>query len=103
MINTPVRSGQQIYAEGVDLIIAASVSNGAEVIADGHIHIYGTLRGRALAGASGDKKAMIFCRHLQPEMVSIAGQYRLYDETNRVSCENAKVYLAEGRVCIDTI
>lgn len=103
VINTPVRSGQQIYAEGGDLIITASVSNGAEIIADGHIHIYGTLRGRALAGAAGDKKAMIFCRYLQPEMVSIAGRYRLYDETNRVNQENAKVYLAEGRVCIDTV
>ncbi|MCK4707100.1 MAG: septum site-determining protein MinC, partial [Gammaproteobacteria bacterium] len=71
----PVRSGQQIYAEGSDLIIIGSVSGGAEVLADGNIHIYGSLRGRALAGVSGNTNARIFCIGHEAELVSIAGQF----------------------------
>lgn len=78
-IDKPVRSGQQIYAEGSDLIITALVSQGAEVIADGHIHIYAPLRGRALAGASGDKSARIFTQSMQAQLVSVAGIYRTFD------------------------
>lgn len=74
-----VRSGQQIYAKECDLVINGDVGAGAEVIADGNIHIYGTLRGRALAGAMGDKTASVFCRALAPELVSIAGVYKLSD------------------------
>ncbi|MCP1065185.1 septum site-determining protein MinC [Serratia symbiotica] len=80
IINTPVRSGQQIYARNSDLIVASSVSAGAELIADGNIHIYGMMRGRALAGASGDIQCQIFCMHLGAELVSIAGQYWLSDQ-----------------------
>lgn len=80
IINTPVRSGQQIYARDSDLIVASSVSAGAELIADGNIHIYGMMRGRALAGASGDIQCQIFCMHLGAELVSIAGQYWLSDQ-----------------------
>jgi len=72
-----VRSGQQIYAKECDLVISGDVSAGAEVIADGNIHIYGALRGRALAGAMGDKTASVFCQLLAPELVSIAGVYKL--------------------------
>jgi septum site-determining protein MinC len=72
-----VRSGQQIYAKECDLIIQGDVSAGAEVIADGNIHIYGALRGRALAGAMGDQSASVFCQLLAPELVSIAGVYKL--------------------------
>jgi len=72
-----VRSGQQIYAKECDLVISGDVSAGAEVIADGNIHIYGALRGRALAGAMGDKSASVFCQLLAPELVSIAGVYKL--------------------------
>jgi septum site-determining protein MinC len=79
-VDTPVRSGQQIYARNCDLIVTSSVSAGAELIADGNIHIYGTMRGRALAGASGDGQCQIFCTHLSPELVSIAGQYWLSDQ-----------------------
>lgn len=79
IISQPVRSGQQIYAENTDLIILASVSNGAEILADRHIHVYGTLRGRALAGVKGDTDAKIFCQSLEAEMISIAGHYRLQD------------------------
>lgn len=74
-----VRSGQQIYAKECDLVIRGDVGAGAEVIADGNIHIYGTLRGKALAGAMGDTDAVVFCTVLQPELVSIAGVYKLSD------------------------
>ncbi|POE04304.1 septum site-determining protein MinC [Pectobacterium odoriferum] len=80
IINTPVRSGQQIYARNCDLIVTSSVSAGAEVIADGNIHIYGMMRGRALAGVSGDVQSQIFCTHLAAELVSIAGRYWLSDQ-----------------------
>lgn len=80
LISTLVRSGQQIYARNSDLIVTSSVSAGAELIADGNIHIYGIMRGRALAGASGDRECQIFCTHLSPELVSIAGQYWLSDQ-----------------------
>jgi len=78
-ITQPVRSGQQIYSDG-DLILLAAVSPGAEVLADGNIHIYGPLRGRALAGVRGDTSARIFCQSLEAELVSIAGHYRVFDD-----------------------
>ncbi|MDL2357452.1 MAG: septum site-determining protein MinC [Pseudomonadota bacterium] len=80
IIDTPVRAGQRIYARGCDLIITAAVNNGAEVIADGSIHVYAPLNGRALAGASGNPEARIFALSMQPELVSIAGVYRTFDE-----------------------
>ncbi len=76
VIDRPLRSGQQVYAKGCDLIVLAVVSFGAEVIADGNIHVYAPLRGRALAGAHGDTKARIFTTCLEPQLVSIAGIYR---------------------------
>lgn len=79
-IDTPIRSGQRIYAKNSDLIVASHVSAGAELIADGNIHIYGMMRGRALAGASGNTDTHIFCTHLHAELVSVAGEYRLSDE-----------------------
>lgn len=75
VINRPVRSGQQIYAEGADLIVMAAVSEGAEVLADGHIHVYGALRGRALAGIRGDESARIFCRSMEAQLISVAGNF----------------------------
>lgn len=75
-----VRSGQQIYAKECDLVINGDVGAGAEVIADGNIHIYGALRGKALAGAMGEKSACIFCQSLSSELVSIAGVYKLSDD-----------------------
>ena len=80
IVDTPVRAGQRIYARGCDLIVTAAVNNGAEVIADGSIHIYAALHGRALAGASGDPSARIFALSMAPELVSIAGVYRTFDE-----------------------
>jgi len=80
VIDTPVRAGQRVYARGADLVIMAVVNPGAEVIADGSIHVYAPLRGRALAGASGNSDARIFSLSMEAELVSIAGVYRTFDE-----------------------
>ncbi|MCL9783057.1 septum site-determining protein MinC [Vibrio sp. S4M6] len=80
VVRTPIRSGQQVYAKNADLVVLNHVSPGAEVIADGSIHIHGTLRGRAIAGASGSTDAKIICNDLQAELVSIAGNYWLSDQ-----------------------
>lgn len=79
LITLPVRSGQRVYSEG-DLIITAPVSPGAEVMAEGNIHIYGTLRGRALAGVQGKTDSRIFCSALQAELISIAGNYQISED-----------------------
>ncbi|MDD2885667.1 MAG: septum site-determining protein MinC [Dechloromonas sp.] len=78
-LDKPLRSGQRFYAKGCDLVVTAMVSAGAEVIADGHIHVYAPLRGRALAGASGDRSARIFTTSLEAELVSVAGMYRTFE------------------------
>ena len=79
VINRPLRSGQRIYARNTDLIIIGVVSQGAEVIADGNIHVYGPLRGKAMAGARGDTSARIFTTQLDPELIAIAGVYRVIE------------------------
>lgn len=76
VVDRPLRSGQKVYARGADLIVLAMVNAGAEVIADGHIHVYAPLRGKAVAGARGDTNARIFALCLDPELVSVAGMYR---------------------------
>ena len=83
IITTPVRGGQQIYAQGGDLVVMAAVSAGAELLADGNIHVYGPMRGRALAGAKGDTSARIFCKQMGAEMLSIAGQYKVSEDLRR--------------------
>ena len=80
LVTQPVRSGQQVYAPEGDLIIMAPVGAGAEVLAAGHIHIYGPLRGRALAGVHGDTSASIFCQSLEAELVSVAGHYKISED-----------------------
>ena len=75
----PVRSGQRVYAKGRDLIVASAVGAGAEVMADGCVHVYGVLRGRALAGALGDAGARVFCQEFRAELVSIAGVFRVFE------------------------
>jgi septum site-determining protein MinC len=80
LVTEPVRSGTQIYARGCDLVVTAAVSPGAELVADGNIHVYGALRGRALAGANGDEAARIFCTRLEAELVSIAGRYLVSEQ-----------------------
>ena len=77
---TAVRSGQQLYAQNADLTVVSAIGAGAEVIADGNIHVYGSLRGRALAGAQGNTEARIFCREFHAELVAIAGQYKVMDD-----------------------
>ena len=75
-----VRSGQQVYARDRDLVVTGAIANGAEVIADGSIHVYGGLRGRAMAGAQGDEKARIFVSDFRAELVAIAGHYRVFEQ-----------------------
>lgn len=79
LIQHPLRSGQRIYAKGRDLIVLGMVSQGAEVIADGHVHVYGPLRGKAMAGAHGRTDAMIFTTQLDPELLAVAGVYRVVE------------------------
>jgi len=79
VIDRPLRSGQQVYARNADLVVMAAVNFGAEVIADGHIHVYAPLRGRAIAGARGNIAARIFSTCMEPQLVSIAGTYRAID------------------------
>ena len=93
LVTDPVRSGTQIYARGGDLVVTAAVSPGAELVADGNIHVYGVLRGRALAGASGDAAARIFCTRLEAELVSIAGRY-LVSEQLPADSQSAPVQIA---------
>lgn len=80
MHTSPVRSGQQVYAQGRDLTVTATVGAGAEVIADGSVHVYGALRGRALAGAQGEASARIFCREFYAELVAIAGHFKVLED-----------------------
>lgn len=101
IVHTPVRSGQQIYAPGGDLIVLNGVSAGAEVLADGNIHIYGPLRGRALAGIQGDTQARIFCTSQEAELVSIAGSF-MVDENLRTRLwkQAVQIFWADGDVNI---
>lgn len=101
VVLSPVRSGQQVYAKGGDLIILASVSAGAEILADGHIHVYGTLRGRALAGVKGNTSARIFCTDLQAELISIAGHYKLQEQIEKLkSPAPVQIYIEEDQLQI---
>lgn len=103
IVTHPVRSGQQVYAKG-DLIILSSVSAGAEVMADGNIHIYGTLRGKVLAGIHGDTNSRIFCSNLQAELVAIAGNYQTSEELSPSVCNKpVQVYLKDKAIIIEKI
>lgn len=98
VVERPVRSGQQVYARGRDLVVLATVNAGAEVIADGNVHVYAPLRGRAMAGARGDADARIFSLALEPELISIAGVYRTGEEPlpEKVRGKPTQVRLATG-------
>ena len=102
VIDKPLRSGQRVYAKGADLIVLAIVSYGAEVIADGNIHVYAPLRGRALAGAMGDTSARIFATCMEPQLLSIAGIYRTTDTelANDVLGKPAQVRLAGEKLVV---
>ena len=102
IITEPVRSGQQIYAEHGDLVLLNSVSPGAEVIADGCVHVYGKLGGRAIAGARGDESARIFCRKMEAELVAIAGIYAVSEQMkDGPRGAAAMAYLEQGRLRIE--
>ncbi|ELQ6105033.1 septum site-determining protein MinC [Cronobacter turicensis] len=104
LVDLPVRSGQRIYAPGADLVVTSHVSAGAELIADGNIHVYGTMRGRALAGASGDKEAQIFSTNLAAELVSIAGVYWLSDQIPAEFYNKAaRLRLADGALTVQPL
>ncbi|MCX7208403.1 MAG: septum site-determining protein MinC [Proteobacteria bacterium] len=105
VITRPVRTGQQVYAKGGDLIVLALVSAGAEVIADGNIHVYAPLRGRALAGAKGDNQARIFTTCMEAELVSIAGIYRSLQEDlpDSIKTKPAQIYLDQEKIVIEAL
>jgi len=104
VVRQPVRSGQRIHAQGGDLIVLASVSTGAEILADGHIHVYGTLRGRALAGVQGDESARIFCHDLQADLVAIAGFYTINEDLPADKRKKAvQIFLEKEDLRIETI
>lgn len=103
-LRAPVRSGQVIHAVGGDLVVLAPVSSGAELIADGNIHVYAPLRGRALAGASGNSGVSIFCLSLEAEFVSIAGRYVMADQIPaKQRGKPARVHLSEDELLITSL
>lgn len=103
LVTHPVRSGQRIYAHG-DLVILAQVSAGAEIMAEGNIHVYGSLRGRALAGVQGNVDARIFCSDLQAELISIAGNYKVSEDLNgAASNQPVQIYLQNHALVIKEI
>jgi septum site-determining protein MinC len=104
IVTHPIRSGQQVLALRGDLIVLATVSHGAEILAQRHIHVYGALRGRALAGVNGDCEARIFCQQLDAELVSVAGQYQINEELeNHLRGKPAQVYLENDTLKIEPL
>ncbi|QJC34423.1 septum site-determining protein MinC [Enterobacteriaceae endosymbiont of Donacia crassipes] len=104
IIYNPIRSGQQIYAYNSDLIIINNVSTGAELIADGNIHIYGFMRGKALSGANGDKNCQIFCNQLFAELLSIAGEYLLQNQIpKKFLGKSSRIYLKNKILTIKSL
>ncbi|MEE3003598.1 MAG: septum site-determining protein MinC [Pseudomonadota bacterium] len=100
-LNKQIRSGQQVYAKECDLVITGSVSSGAEIIADGSIHILGTLSGKAIAGASGNKSSYVFASTFNAELVAIAGIYKVYEASKNFT--NTHIYLKNNQIIITSI
>lgn len=99
LIASPVRSGQQVYAPDGDITIIGSVSHGSELLADGNIHVYGALRGRALAGINNNTKVRIFCNSLEADLISIAGQFKISENIDpRFWKKQVQIYLSDGRL-----
>ena len=100
VVDKPLRSGQHVYAKGRDLVVLAMVNPGAEIMADGHIHVYAPLRGKAIAGAKGDTSARIFTHSLEAELLSIAGVYRTSDAPlpKEVAGKAAQVWLVGDKL-----
>src|SRR3954462_4037028 len=105
VVDKPLRSGQQVYARGRDLVVLSMVNPGAEVIADGHIHVYAPLRGKAIAGARGDAQARILTLCLEPELVSIAGVYRTSENPlpDTLRGKPAQVRLVDDRLVMEPL
>lgn len=104
VITEPVRSGQQIYARGGDLVVIAAVSPGAELLADGHIHVYGALSGRALAGVQGDASARIICQSFHAALVSVAGTYSVSEQfDDELSGKPVQVFLQQDTLRIERL
>jgi septum site-determining protein MinC len=104
LVTEPVRSGQQIFAQRGDLVVVASVSAGAELMARGNIHVYGTLRGRALAGVHGDSTARIFCETLDAELIAIAGLYKLSDAIDpSLRRRRVQAFLDDGTLRVEPL
>jgi septum site-determining protein MinC len=104
LVTRPVRSGQRLYAQGGDLVVLAPVSSGAELMADGNIHVYGVLRGRALAGVKGNSDARIFCQDLRAELISVAGHYRVSENLDpALAGRPVQVRLQDGRLIIEAL
>jgi septum site-determining protein MinC len=104
IVTEPVRSGRQVYAQGGDLVVLGPVSPGAELLADGNIHVYNALRGRALAGVGGDRHARVFAQSLQAELVSVAGYYRISDDVEpAMRGKAAQVWLDGEYIRIDPL
>lgn len=104
LITEPVRSGQQIFSETGDLVVVASVGSGAELIARGNIHVYGRMRGRALAGVNGDSTARIFCQSLEAELIAISGLYRISDDIDpSLRTRRVQAYLQDDALRIEPL
>ena len=105
LVTRPIRSGTQVYAKENDLVVLAAINAGAECLADGNIHVYGPLRGRALAGASGNKNAHIFCESLEAEMIAIAGHYMTKDQIKvpTIKAPLIHIYLKDDKLQIEGI
>jgi septum site-determining protein MinC len=98
-VERQIRSGQQVYVRDGDLVVHGNVSAGAEVIADGSIHVYGALRGRALAGASGHEQARVYSQDFQAELVSVAGNYKVFEELPaKLRGQAVQVWLSGGQL-----
>jgi septum site-determining protein MinC len=104
LIDQPVRSGQRLYAAGGDMIVLAPVSPGAELLADGNIHIYSSLRGRALAGVQGNLSSRIFCMDLQAELIAIGGHYQISENLEEsIRGKPVQVFLRDGALIIEDL
>lgn len=104
IVAEPVRSGQQVYAQGADLVVLSHVSPGAELIADGCVHVYGRLSGRAIAGACGDETARIFCSRMEAELVAVAGVYAVAEQIKEAPRGlPAQAWLDHGRLRIEPL
>lgn len=104
LVDQPVRSGQRVYARGGDLVVTGAVSSGAELLADGNIHVYGALRGRALAGVKGERGARVFCQALDAELVSVAGIYRVSEDIDEpLRGRSVQVYLREDSLIVQAL